>query len=100
MIEQLLKKLENEKIAVLHKDELDKILEKTKVLKEAETNFYGKIRILALSSIILIQEMSDKSELIIRRASSKDEADNFVRERLSTYERMWDGCGCKVKYYE
>ena len=24
----------------------------------------------------------------------------FVKGRLDTYERMWDGCGCRVSYYE
>ncbi len=27
-------------------------------------------------------------------------AQEFVAARLETYERMWDGCGCKVDYSE
>jgi hypothetical protein len=29
----------------------------------------------------------------------EDEVRRFVRERLEAYDRMWDGCGCKVDYY-
>jgi len=30
---------------------------------------------------------------------NKKEADLFIDERMETYDRMWDGCGCKVDYY-
>jgi hypothetical protein len=36
---------------------------------------------------------------VIRRLDDESEARAFVRDRLDTYERMWDGCGCKVDYY-
>jgi hypothetical protein len=27
-------------------------------------------------------------------------AQQFVADRMAQYERMWDGCGCRVRYYE
>ena len=30
----------------------------------------------------------------------ESEARAFVEERLETYDRMWDGCGCKVHYLD
>jgi len=31
---------------------------------------------------------------------NEETAAKFVEERLDIYEKMWDGCGCKVKYYD
>jgi len=31
---------------------------------------------------------------------TKKEAEEFIKERLEIYNRMWDGCGCKVDYYK
>lgn len=38
-------------------------------------------------------------ERVVRRLGDAATAAAFVKERLSDYERMWDGCGCKVDYY-
>jgi hypothetical protein len=35
----------------------------------------------------------------MRRLSDADEACQFVQRRLEDYERVWDGCGCKIDYY-
>lgn len=36
---------------------------------------------------------------VLRRLADPAAVRAFVRDRLDTYERMWDGCGCKVEYY-
>lgn len=36
---------------------------------------------------------------VLRRLADQAAVRAFVRDRLDTYERMWDGCGCKVEYY-
>ena len=28
-----------------------------------------------------------------------DRKARFVAERMDQYERMWDGCGCRIDYY-
>ena len=35
----------------------------------------------------------------LRVLSDASEANRFVAERLDQYERMWDGCGCRIDYY-
>jgi hypothetical protein len=57
------------------------------------------IRLLQLDGKLLIQEKSNKGEFLVRLMKTKKEADDFIKERLETYNRMWDGCGCKVDYY-
>ncbi len=38
-------------------------------------------------------------ERAVRPLAGRKAADAFVRRRLDAYDRMWDGCGCKVDYY-
>jgi len=46
----------------------------------------------------LVQEKSNKDEFVIRLINSKKDADKFIAKRMETYDKMWDGRGCKVKY--
>jgi hypothetical protein len=36
---------------------------------------------------------------VVRVFPDEDAMRRFVAERLELYERMWDGCGCKIDYY-
>lgn len=46
---------------------------------------------------VAVEEPSSR-ERVLRRLA-EEEVRAFVEDRLETYERMWDGCGCKVEYY-
>lgn len=41
--------------------------------------------------MILVQEKSDQQDYILRKLDSREQAEDFVQQRLDTYERMWDG---------
>ena len=47
---------------------------------------------------VAVEEPSS-TERVLRRLDA-DQVRDFVTDRLDTYERMWDGCGCRVEYYE
>jgi hypothetical protein len=47
--------------------------------------------------LVAVEEPSPARRVIRRLAPQEVRA--FVQDRLDTYERMWDGCGCKVEYY-
>lgn len=100
MIEQIIKNLENDKITILPEKYLSEILKESIIIEEADTFFNDKIRILKFAEIILTQEKAKKSEIIFRKTFSTLEAEEFIKNRLKMYERMWDGCGCKIDYYE
>ena len=100
MIEEILQRLEAERIVLLDPDRLHAMLEETEVLEDQDTWLSDRIRILRAGERILIQEMTDRKQVAIRAAGSLEEAKEFVQKRLETYERMWDGCGCKVDYNE
>ena len=100
MFDEILKKFEDQKIVLLPKIRLDEILEATDVLEEKNTLVSDKIRILKYEDNIIAQEITSRDELALRLMSSLEEAEEFVANRLDVYEKMWDGCGCKVNYYE
>jgi len=69
------------------------------VLQDQDTLVAGHLRVLDLSGLVLVQEETPDGQLLVRRAESVEAAQALVDERLATYERMWDGCGCKVDYF-
>ncbi len=100
MLDKVLKKLDAQTVVILIEEELSCLMEEIEVVGEKDTYFRDMIRILGSQDIFLIQEKSDKDEILIRKADSLEEGQKFIRNRLAVYENMWNGCGCKVNYYE
>ena len=100
MLEKVLKKLDAQTVVILLEEELSRLMEEIEVVGEKDTYFRDMIRILGSQDIFLIQEKSDKDEILIRKADSLEEGQKFIQNRLAVYENMWNGCGCKVNYYE
>lgn len=98
LIDDLLK-LNESGYLIIDQDLLQKLLLKSKVIAEKETYISDKIRILSLNESIFIQETTNKQEIIVRRMKNLSEAENLVQQRIEIYDKMWDGCGCKVDYY-
>jgi hypothetical protein len=69
-------------------------------VSEIFTGIGGKIRTLEIDGVILVQEETTEREVLVRRFETLEDAEAFVSDRMETYERMWDGCGCKVHYFE
>ena len=88
-------------IVVRQPDELSGLIESAELLREDDTHIAGKIRILRVGDRILVQEQEPETRnLILREFPSQGEAEKFVEDRLETYDRMWDGCGCKIDYHK
>ncbi|MBE0593168.1 MAG: hypothetical protein IH616_12280 [Gemmatimonadales bacterium] len=60
----------------------------------------GSLVIIRAGGALAAVEQPRPDERVVRRLDGEDAARAFVRERMDQYERMWDGCGCKVEYYE
>ena len=84
----------------LSPDELAGLLEEAELVREEDTCISGMIRILRLKNTVLVQEETPEREIVIRIRPTVEAAEEFVAGRLEIYERMWDGCGCKVDYSE
>ena len=87
------------KYLIISEEELDELLSTSELLVEENTYMSDKIRLLKYRDQLILQEKTTKDEYIIRSMNTKEDAEKFINERLEVYNRMWDGCGCKVEYY-
>jgi hypothetical protein len=87
------------KYLIISRDELDDLLSQSKIVIEKNTYISDKIRLLNFNNDFILQEKTTKDEYIIRIMRTKEEAEELIKDRLEIYNRMWDGCGCKVDYY-
>ncbi|MFZ1519902.1 MAG: hypothetical protein WAU11_14060 [Ignavibacteriaceae bacterium] len=85
---------------IIDEHELNPILESCEIIRTENTHLSDYIRLIKFDGRLFIQELSLKNEIILRKIISLDDADKFIQERLDIYERKWDGCGCKIDYYE
>jgi hypothetical protein len=97
---ELIKEFKNKKVLLLPKDKLDTILNSCEILIERDTVINDKVRVLKLDKIFLFQETTNKDEIALRKFTRIKDAETLVQDRLTVYENMWNGCGCKVNYYE
>jgi hypothetical protein len=95
----LLTRLKAGEIVSLKGDEATRVLESFDLLEEKDTRLSGPIRILRVGEMVVVAERPEPGELVFRRMTDRAAADAFVKERLDTYERMWDGCGCRIDYH-
>jgi hypothetical protein len=85
---------------IIDEEELKSVLDNSEILRVEDTYLSDFIRVIKYDEKLFVQETTFKKEIIIRKMDSMKEADFFVKERLDFYERKWDGCGCKIDYYE
>lgn len=97
---ELIKEFKNKRVLLLSKTELDSLFKAGEILIEKDTVINGKVRVFKLDNFFLFQEVTNKNELALRKFTRLKDAENLVNDRLAVYENMWNGCGCKVNYYE
>ena len=99
MPETIIDEAKEKKYQLISEETLNSLLSDSEILIEKDTLISDKIRLLKFEDNFLIQEKSNKDELLIRLMKSKKEGEEFINSRMETYDKMWDGCGCKVEYY-
>ena len=99
-LEKVVSTLKRKKYLIISEAELNELLSESELLLEENTYLSDKIRLLKYNDDLLIQEKSTKEEFLVRRMNTKKEAEDLIKERLDIYNRMWDGCGCKIDYYK
>ncbi len=85
---------------IIDENDLKSVLENSETIRIEDTHLSDFIRVLKYHDNLFIQEKTFKNEILIRKMDSMKDVDFFVKERLDFYERKWDGCGCKIDYYE
>lgn len=68
-------------------------------IERHDTGFAGSLVLLSFDDGFAALEQPSADRWVVRRLGDRPEADRFVQERLAQYERMWDGCGCRIDYY-
>lgn len=99
IIDKIISTARRKKYLALNEKELKSLLSNSKILIEKDTFISDKIRLLKIKDELLLQEKSNENEILVRIVKTKKEAKEFISKRLETYDKMWDGCGCKVDYY-
>jgi predicted aminopeptidase len=63
------------------------------------TGVAGDLVIVRVGDTLAAVEAPERGRRVVRRLESEAAAAEFVTRRLSPYERMWEGCGCRIDYY-
>jgi hypothetical protein len=100
ILERLNNRFESEKILAISNEELNAFLKSSQIIYEQDTRLRDFIRIVQNGDSYFLQETSNKQEIILRKFDKISDAMKLVKERLEIYDKMWDGCGCKINYYE
>ncbi len=98
-VRELVAQFEERAIIALDGEALPVLLEAADVIRADDTCVAGWIRILRINDHFAVQEQTPDGEILVRRLISREAAERFVEDRLNDYERMWDGCGCKIDYH-
>jgi len=98
-VNEILSPLNVEEYRKLTPEELALLLGSVEIVRDEDTLFCDHIRILRYVDIYMVQEMTNHQELIVRRVAGSDAAHELVNSRMEVYEKMWNGCGCKISYF-
>ena len=85
-------------IATLKASDWESLAAGFEVLESHDTQFAGMLLVVRGPSGLAAVEEPSAAVRVVRPLADESAARAFVAQRLALYERMWDGCGCKVEY--
>ena len=98
-LDDILYKFKTANFVIISNSELQFLLSHGSTIIEQNTFLSDFIRLFQFNEIYFVQEKSPKGEYILRKFDFVEPAESFIKDRLDIYEKMWDGCGCKINYY-
>jgi hypothetical protein len=99
-LKEIDKRFESEKFIIISDEQLTELLNSSNIIFEQDTKLRDYIRIFKFENRFYLQETTSRNEIVIRQFKNKEDAINLVNDRMQIYDKMWDGCGCKINYYE
>ena len=99
-VDELNGRLSKERIVRITSRQWSELSDHFEEVERHETFVAGDLLVVRGDMGLAAVEWPTPHECAVRRLSSAEEAGRFVRKRLDQYERMWDGCGCKIDYYK
>ncbi len=97
--DELQRRLETERIVPISAGDWTEVAPRFAEIERHDTYLVGDLLIVRLGDFLAAVEQPSRDERVLRRLADAEEMRRFVRQRLEEYERMWDGCGCKIDYY-
>lgn len=97
--DELTRHLSDQRILNLEESEWAALSGQFAMIESHDTCLAGELRIISTPEGPAAVEQPKPDRRVIRLLSDETEVRRFVQERLDAYDRMWDGCGCKVDYY-
>ncbi|MBW2454866.1 MAG: hypothetical protein JRI68_10160 [Deltaproteobacteria bacterium] len=94
----LLERLEAGQIVLLDRAEWVAASAGFEVVEEHDTRLSGMLQVVRSAAGLAAIEQPKPDQRVVRPLADMDAARAFVTDRLETYDRMWDGCGCKIDY--
>ena len=87
----LRERLTSAPVVELTEVELDRLRASGETVRDDNTGVAGRIRILSLDGMIVVQEQTPQRRILVRVMPSLESAQRFVDDRLAAYDKMWDG---------
>ncbi len=97
--DELTTRLHVERIVPLSRGEWEAVASDFEEVERHSTGVAGDLLIVRGGSGLAAVEEPKSGERVLRALADEDTARTFVRQRMAQYERMWDGCSCKIDYY-
>jgi hypothetical protein len=84
---------------VMQLAEWEAVAQQFEVLEAHDTRLAGRLLLVRGAGGLAVVEQPEPKLRVLRPFKDKAAARAFVAARLAAYERMWDGCGCRIDYY-
>ena len=84
----------------LSREEWESVADAFEVVERHNTQLAGDLLIIRVGDALAALESPSRDARVARLRGEEEEVRTFVQKRLEEYERMWDGCGVKVDYFE
>ncbi|MDH4043440.1 MAG: hypothetical protein OEY20_01835 [Gemmatimonadota bacterium] len=98
-VQDLLATLAAGRVARLGMDEWTAMATAFPEMERHATGLAGDLVIVQVADGLAAVEAPTDPERAIRYLGDWDAVRRFVAERLAQYERMWEGCGCRIDYF-
>lgn len=96
---ELERRLQTQRVVTLSKDEWTAVASAFPVQHRHTTGLRGDLLIVRTNVGPAAVEEPKPHERVVRLFDGENDIGPFVTDRLAAYERMWDGCGCRIDYY-
>jgi len=98
-LDDLLATLARDGIARVTTDAWSSLMDAFVEIERHATAVAGDLVIVRTAAGPAAVETPSDHEVVVRRLADPDAVRQFVAHRLAQYERMWEGCGCRIDYY-